>query len=124
MNVIIDSSMWLEFFSGGANAKAAEKFLKPPHKVILPSIVAYEVYKKIKSVRGEHLAVMLLAQMERFSSSKVAIDQGLAVQSADISLQYKIPMADAMIYAAAIATDSKVLTMDTHFKGLARAELC
>lgn len=123
MNVIIDSSMWIEFFSGGTKAKAAEKFLKPPHKVILPSIIAYEVYRKIKSVKGEHLAVMLLAQMERFSDSKIAIDQGLAVRSADISLQYKIPMADAMIYAVAVATDSKVITLDVHFKGLPRAEL-
>lgn len=122
MNILIDSSMWIEFFSGGAKAKAVEKYLKPPHKIILPSIVSYEVYKKIKSVKGEHLAVMLLAQMERFSTSRVAIDQGLAVQSADISMQYKIPMADAMIYAAAIATDSDVLTMDAHFKGLPRAE--
>ncbi len=123
MNILIDSSMWIEFFSGGAKAKAVEKYLKPPHKIILPSIVSYEVYKKIKSVKGEHLAVMLLAQMERFSASKVAIDQPLAIQAADISLQYKIPMADALIYSAAIVLSATVVTMDAHFKGLPSVQM-
>lgn len=123
MNVIIDSSMWIEFFSGGAKARGVEKYFKQSHKIILPSIVAYEVYKKIKSFKGEQVAVLLLAQMERLSASTISVDQPLAIQAADISLQYKMPMADALIYSTAIASDSTIITMDTHFKGMPRAEV-
>ncbi len=48
MKLLIDSSVWIEFLSGGPKAKGLEKYFKPPHKIILPSIVVYEVYKKIK----------------------------------------------------------------------------
>lgn len=123
MNILIDSSMWIEFFSGGAKAKTVEKYFKPPHRIVLPSIVSYEVYKKIKSFKGEQVAVLLLAQMERLSAATVSIDQPLAIQAADISLQYKIPMADALIYSAAVVSDSTILTMDAHFNDMPRAEV-
>ena len=123
MNILIDSSMWIEFFSGGAKAKMVEKYFKPSHKIILPSIVSYEVYKKIKSFSGEQVAVLLLAQMERLSETAVSIDQPLAIQAADISLQYKIPMADALIYSAAVVSDSTIITMDAHFNDMPRAEV-
>jgi predicted nucleic acid-binding protein len=123
MNILIDSSVWIEFFSGGPKAKAVERYLKPPHKIVLPSIVSYEVYKKIKSFKGEQVAVLLLAQMERLSAVAISFDQPLAVQAADISLQHKIPMADAMIYSSALVSDATVVTMDVHFKGLPRVEL-
>lgn len=115
--------MWLEFFSGGAKARRVEKYFKPSYKIILPSIVAYEVYKKIKSFKGEQMAVLLLAQMERLAASTISVDQPLAIQAADISLQYRIPMADALIYSAAIVSDSTIITMDVHFKGMPRAEV-
>ncbi len=123
MNILIDSSMWIEFFSGGDKAKAVEKYFKPPHKITLPSIVVYEVYKKIKSVRGEQMAILLLAQMERLSATLVPIDQPLAIHAADISLQYKLPMADALICSSAIASDSTIITLDAHFKDIPRAEV-
>ncbi|MBI2091932.1 MAG: type II toxin-antitoxin system VapC family toxin [Deltaproteobacteria bacterium] len=123
MNILIDSSVWLEYFSGGSKAKGLEKFFKPPNKIILPSIVAYEVYKKIKAEKGEAFAVLLLAQMERLSSTIASIDQALAVQAADISLQHKIPMADSMIYSVALYSESTVITMDSHFKDLPACQL-
>lgn len=123
MNLIIDSSVWLEYFTGGQKSKTIEKFLRPPHKIILPSIVSYEVYKKIKKERGEQMAVLLLSQMERLAQTIMPMDQGLAVRAADISLQYKISMADAMIYASALFSDSTIVTMDSHFKGMFHARL-
>ncbi len=118
MNILIDSSVWIEFFAEGPKAKALEKYLKPPHKTILPSIVSYEVYKKIKDTKGERIAILILAQLERLSSTSIPIDQGLAIQAADLSLQYKLPMADALIYSTALLKNATVLTMDAHFKGL------
>lgn len=118
MKLLIDSSAWIEHLTGGPRAKGVERYLKPPHRIVLPAIVTCEIYRKVKAERGERTAVLVLAQMERLSSHLVPMDQPLAVRAADVSLQYKLPMADAMIYAAAISSDSNLLTMDAHFKGL------
>jgi len=122
MKILMDSSMWIEFFTGGRKAKGCDKFFKLPYKIVLPSIVTYEVYKKIKTLKGEQVALLLLAQMERLSAIVVPIDEELAVQAADISLQYKIPMADAMIYSSAMISEATIITMDAHFKGLPKAQ--
>ncbi|MFH0799764.1 MAG: type II toxin-antitoxin system VapC family toxin [Pseudomonadota bacterium] len=122
MKLLIDSSAWLEYLSDSPKAKGLERYFKPPHKVVLPSIVAYEVYKRIKAERGERSAVIVLAQMERISTSLLSIDQGLAVKAADVSIEHKLPMADAFIYATALSTGSTVLTLDAHFKGLKQVQ--
>lgn len=118
MKTLIDSSAWIEFFSAGPKANRIEKFLKPPHKPILSSIVTYEVYKKIKAIKGEVIAVTLLAQMEKISHEIIPLDQTLAMAAADLSLDHKIPMADAIVYATAKLADATLITLDAHFKDL------
>lgn len=118
MKTLIDSSVWVEYFSNGPKAKTVQSYLRSPHHIILPSLVSYEVYKKIKSSLGEQKAVLVLAHMERLSNELVSFDQALAPLAADMSLEHKIPMADAMIYAVAQSTGATIVTLDAHFKGL------
>ena len=122
MKIIIDSSVWLEYFVGGKKAGVITKYFKHPYKIFLPSIVLYEVYKKIKNERGEQTAVLIIAQMERMTEDVIVFDGSMATQAADISLKHKIPMADAIIYSSAIFSDATVITMDTHFKGLEQVQ--
>jgi predicted nucleic acid-binding protein len=48
----------------------------------------------------------------------VPIDERLALLAARISLDRRLAMADAMIYATALAAGAHLVTSDTHFKGL------
>lgn len=118
MKILIDSSVWIEYFSGGEKAKSLEKYFKSPYKNILSSVVAYEVYKKIKATQGERMAILILAQMESLSTALVSADQAIAVRAADISLQHQIPMADALVYATSLISGSSLVTIDKHFKDL------
>lgn len=118
MKIVIDSSVWLEYFTGCKKAGVLAKFFKYPYKVYLPSVVLYEVYKKIKNEKGEQMAVLLLSQMERLTEMIIDIDKNIAVEAADVSIKYKIPMADAIIYASAVSSDTTLITMDAHFKNL------
>lgn len=118
MKLLLDSSIWLEFFAGTPRADGLKKYFKPSNEILLTPIIVYEVYKKIRMERGERMAVLLLAQMERISGPVIPIDQSLAVQAADVSLLHKIPMADSMIYSAALSAGAEVITMDSHFRGL------
>lgn len=90
MKILLDSSVWIEYFSGGPNSKGIEKYFRASHEIVLPSIVAYEVYKKIKSAKGERMAVLVLAQMERFACAMVSLDQGAAIAAADLTQEYRV----------------------------------
>ena len=121
MKVVIDSSVWLEYLTHGQRLKKIEQFFKPPNKIIIPVIVIYEIYKKIKSERGESEAVFVIAQMERLAVKIFEIDQPTAIKAADISVHYKIPMADSLIYTSALLEDAVVVTTDMHFNELPSA---
>ena len=46
------------------------------------------------------------------------LDTRIALSAADLSARYKLAMADAIVYATALAVGGKLLTSDAHFKGL------
>lgn len=48
--LLIDSSGWIEFFADGPLATQYSKYLKNLSKIVTPSIVIYEVYKKVKLI--------------------------------------------------------------------------
>ena len=52
MKVVLDSSGWIEFFTGGPLADRYAAYLASRYELITPTIVLYEVYKKIKRERG------------------------------------------------------------------------
>jgi len=49
----------------------------------------------------------------------VPIDERLALLAARISLDRRLAMADAMIYATALVAGAHLITSDSHFQGLA-----
>jgi toxin FitB len=114
--VVVDSSGWIEFFTDGPKADAYARYLKNSEKVVTPAVVIYEVYKKIKRERGEEMAKLCVAQMEK--TRGVPIDQSLALRAADLSLEFSLPMADSLVLAAARALGVELITSDTDFKNI------
>ena len=47
---IVDSSGWLEYFSGGSNAEYFLSPLEDPSSLIVPTITIYEVFKVVLCV--------------------------------------------------------------------------
>ena len=113
---LVDSSGWIEFFTAGPLAKEYSKYLKDITKVVTPTIVLYEVYKKIKRERAEEDALSAVSLINK--TSVIPLSESIALLAADLSLKYSLPMADAIVYATAIEEKSKVITSDAHFKGL------
>ena len=93
--VVVDSSGWIEFFTDGPKADAC--YLKDLQNVATPAVVVYEVYKKIERERGEEMAKLSVAQMEK--TRGVPVDEALA----DLSLQFSLPMAESLVLATARA---------------------
>ncbi len=114
--LLIDSSGWIEFFTDGTLNKEYSKYLKDLAKVVTPTIVLYEVYKKIKRERTEEDALLAVSLINK--TSVVQLSESIALLAADLSLKHSLPMADAIVYATALEKNCKVVTSDMHFKGL------
>ncbi len=112
--VVVDSSGWIEYFTDGPKASAYARYLKDLAKVLTPVIVLYEVYKKIKRERGEEIAKLCVAQIEK--TGVVPIDQGIALRAADLSLEFCLPMADSFVLATARALRAELVTSDADFQ--------
>jgi predicted nucleic acid-binding protein len=119
--LLVDSPGWIEFFTDGPLAAEYSKYLKDFTKILTPTIVLYEVYKKIKKERTEEDALFAVSLINR--TSVIPLSESIALLAADLSLKHSLPMADAIVYATALEENCKVVTSDTHFKGLDRVVL-
>ncbi len=119
--LLLDSSVWIEYLAGGAKAGLIEKSLGRPAGILTPTIVLYEVYKRLKRERGEEAALYAAAQLQQTRIEP--LDDSLALSAGDISLAYGIPMADAIVAATAKAFDARILTLDVDFRRIPWAEV-
>lgn len=119
--LVVDSSGWIEFFTEGLLASEYSKYLKDLTKIKTPTIVLYEVYKKIKRERTEEDALLAVSLINR--TSIIPLSESIALLAADLSLKHSLPMADAIVYATALEENCKIVTNDAHFKGLDRVIL-
>ena len=115
---VVDSTGWVEYLGSGPKSEAFAKYLDNPKSVLLPTIVVYEVYKKILGEQGQTLAERFLSHAFAFHEREVPLDIPLAALAAKTSLDANLPMADAIIYATAQAHQAELVTSDTHFSGL------
>ena len=114
--VLVDSSGWVEFLGDGPLADKFAPFFEREERLIVPSIVLYEVYKKLMSAQGSSAADRFLSAALR--ARVVPLDERLALLAARMSLDRRLAMADAIIYATAQVAGALLVTSDTHFKGL------
>jgi predicted nucleic acid-binding protein len=115
---LIDSSGWIEYFSGGKLAGKYARYIEKskPGRNITPSVVLYEVYKKLMPLWSEEEALTAVAHIEN-CSTVIDVDARVAVTGAETSVEEKLPMADALIYGIAAMNGAKLVTSDSHFKG-------
>ena len=116
MNVLLDSSGWIEFFTDGPLAERYAGYLTAKHQLITPTIVLYEVYKKIKRERGEETALVFAGRLN--ATRLVQLTESIALLAADMSLRYGLAMADAIVYATARDQNAELVTGDADLKDL------
>ena len=116
MKVLLDSSGWIEYFTGGPLADRYAAYLNARYSIITPTIVLYEVYKKLKRERGEETALALMGQVQ--TTKVVPLTDSVAYLAADISLRYGLAMADAIVYATGRDQGADVVTGDADLKDL------
>ncbi len=66
--------------------------------------------------RGEGMALEAIAHMEQ--GKVVPLDSSLAIDSAKYGIDYKLPLADSIIYATGQKFNALIWTQDIDFKSL------
>lgn len=94
--------------------------LQDEDSVLVPSIVVYEVHKVAHRERGGDVADGIVALM--LAHHVVDLDANLAVYAAELSLEHRLPMADAIVYATALAHGAVLVTGDADFRDLPGVE--
>lgn len=115
--IVIDSSGWLEFFADGPHATEFASRLRQPAGVITPTVAIYEVYKWIKRERSEDEALDAVATMKQ--TVVADLTEEVALTAADLSLEHRMAMADAMMLAFARENGATLVTTDSGFDGIA-----
>ncbi len=114
----IDSYGWIERFTNGPKAQQYNRIIDKarPDEIVTSVVVLYEVYRKVKQVKGEQIALEAVAALSQ--TRIVPVDQALSLEAADYSLSHGLHFADALIYATARHFETELHTSDKDLKGL------
>lgn len=115
MNVV-DSSGWLEYFTAGQNAAFFKAALEDSEHLIVPVVCLYEVFKLTLIQKGEEDALQIAGVMS--TGLSVEITREIALSAAQLSIKYKIPMADSLILGTARQHQAVLWTQEEHFNGI------
>ena len=113
---VVDSSAWLAYF---ADEPGADHFAGPIENtdaLVVPAICLLEVFKVIARQRDEGAALQAVALMQQ--GRVIDLDATLALSAAKAGIEYKLPIADSIVYATAGQVDGVVWTQDEDFDGL------
>ena len=113
---IIDSSFWLEYFAGSEAGDSISDIVESTEELIVPVITLYEVFKKLLLERNEDDALLAVGHMKQ--GKVIDLTEELSLFAARISLDYKLPLADSIIYATNLKYNCTLWTQDQHFSGL------
>ena len=113
---LVDSSCWLEYFAGTAAGNKVAAAIEQISNLIVPTIILYEVFKKLLQETDEDDALFAAAHMKQ--GRVIDLDTDLAIFAAGLSKAYKLSLADSIIYAAARKYKCILWTQDKHFKSL------
>jgi predicted nucleic acid-binding protein len=113
---LVDSSAWLEYFADGPNASFFSRSIQDLGQLVVPTLSIFEVFKRIAQQRGEGDALQAIAVMQQ--AAVVELTSPLALDSARLSLETRLPMADSIILATARAFGATLWTQDADFKDI------
>lgn len=115
MNVV-DSCGWLEFMANGANAPFFAPALLNEKELVIPSVVIFEVCKRLTVLAQAPALDAFLSVVER--CNVVHLNHVEMASAAKAGIERKLALADAIIWQTAQSHHATLYTQDTDLKGL------
>lgn len=113
---LIDTSAWIEWLRSSPVGVAVEPLLPERDAWLVPTIVQLELAKWGFREMDEDRTEKIIAFSQK--CVVVPLDTNLALSAVTMSRTLNLPMADAIVYATALAYGAEVITCDAHFDGL------
>ena len=113
---LVDTCGWIEWMTDTPLAKSYSRYLTSPDTLIVPTLIQHELYKWLCREMDQPTALSAIAATK--TATVVPLDTSLALLAADISNEFKLAMADAIIYATARQHNATLVTSDVHFADL------
>ncbi|MDM8563143.1 type II toxin-antitoxin system VapC family toxin [Candidatus Marithioploca araucensis] len=113
---LIDTCGWIEWLTNGVLVEQFTPYFKQPSNIIVPTVLQYELYKWVCREQNEIEAQSIITISKQ--SKVIPLDTSLALLAAKLASQYKLSVADALIYATAQHKEAELITSDNHFFNL------
>lgn len=113
---VVDSSAWLSYLAGETGSSHFNAAIEDTENLVVPAICILEVFKVVARQRGDGDALQVAALMQE--AKVVDLDADLALMAAQAGIDYKLPLADSIVYATALLVDGVVWTQDNDFEDL------
>ena len=91
-------------------------YLSAPEKVVVPTLVQYEIARLVLRERGDQAAMEAVAATNLCQVMPVTTE--ITLLAARLSTEHKLPMADAIILATARDRACVLVSLDAHFEGI------
>ena len=114
MNYLVDTCGWIEWLTNGKLVSSFEFYFENLNTLIVPTLVQHELYKWICREKNMTMALEIMGISE--GCLVVPLDTSLALYAADLSKEYNLAMADAIIYATSRNQNAWLVTSDKHFQ--------
>ncbi len=114
--ILIDTCGWIEWLTDGVLANQYESYFQDVEFIIVPTSVQFELYKWASRVKNKQEALKVIALTEQ--GKVFPLTTSLSLLAGDLSQEYKLSFADAIIYATAQNEQAELVTSDEHFLNL------
>ena len=114
--ILVDSSGWIEYLAELPNAEQFARYIEGSEPLVSSTIQVYEIYKVVKGDLSEDRAIAAVSALR--GTTTEPLTETLALETADVALEYGLAMADAIIFATASHHDAEIVTGDGDFDGL------
>jgi predicted nucleic acid-binding protein len=114
---MVDASGWVEYFLDTPRADLFASAIEDTTQLLVTSINLYEVHRVLSRKLPAHLRDTCLNLMRR--AHIIDFTYALTIAADVLSLKHQLAMADAAMYAMALAHQATLWTQDADDQGLA-----
>ncbi|MDP6978748.1 MAG: type II toxin-antitoxin system VapC family toxin [Myxococcota bacterium] len=119
--ILVDSSGWIEYLAARPKADSFAPYIEGTEPLVSSAIQIYEIYKVVRRDVSEERAIAAVSALRTTTIEPLA--DTLALEAADIALEFGLAMADAIIFATAARHEAEIVTGDADFEGLPKVTL-
>jgi len=110
-----DSWAWVEYFKGSPEGAIVRAMIEGTEVLFTPAVCLAEIKAKFISEDRDPEERL---QFIKSRTSIIDVNSEVAEDAADLKMQHRLHMVDALVLACARACGSELITGDKHFRGV------